>query len=200
MKHKIIDGSLENVKTDENAEAVDGVETIEEMEVKTWYFAVGFLIVVIIIVIFALNVNGRDVSVAEKLLGNPEIVLSDPVIRPGIEDKEVVDYKTRYSDYSERDIQEEIHEMANNLVIAKYKIGFKKISKSKLDKLCDVIKNGEYVHAEDYLDILNRWREGDFSKADEDHNLVWSMLGGEIGKAEGVDWTNLPKWTGGAKQ
>jgi hypothetical protein len=36
------------------------------------------------------------------------------------------------------------------------------------------------------LDILNRWAEGDFSRADKDHNAIWNVQGGTIGEATGV--------------
>ncbi|WP_170158499.1 DUF6241 domain-containing protein [Aquisalibacillus elongatus] len=42
------------------------------------------------------------------------------------------------------------------------------------------------THDQVYLAILNRWENGDFSKADRDHNTIWELQGGTVGRASGV--------------
>jgi hypothetical protein len=37
-----------------------------------------------------------------------------------------------------------------------------------------------------YLRILNKWRDNDFSQADYDHNSVWSIQSGTVGRATGI--------------
>ncbi len=37
-----------------------------------------------------------------------------------------------------------------------------------------------------YRDILERWADGDFSRVDQDHNAIWNMQNGTIGKATGI--------------
>ncbi|WP_268872885.1 DUF6241 domain-containing protein [Neobacillus fumarioli] len=37
-----------------------------------------------------------------------------------------------------------------------------------------------------YKDILERWAAGDFSQIDKDHNTIWDLQGGTIGKATGM--------------
>ena len=44
----------------------------------------------------------------------------------------------------------------------------------------------ELVEAEVYADITIRWKNEDFSQADQDHNSVWKLLDAEIGKATGL--------------
>ncbi|WP_408640759.1 DUF6241 domain-containing protein [Salipaludibacillus keqinensis] len=34
--------------------------------------------------------------------------------------------------------------------------------------------------------MLERWEEGDFSQADDDHNAIWRLQGGTKGYAEGL--------------
>lgn len=96
--------------------------------------------------------------------------------------------------FSEVDMQSRIHVMANSIVLADRKYGELTITMDRIDQLLDQLDKNEYKHEDTYLSILNRWKAGDFSLADKDHNAVWKLLGGEIGKAYGVDWDTLPGW------
>ena len=45
---------------------------------------------------------------------------------------------------------------------------------------------GCYTNSSLYLDILNSWRENDFSSAVSDCNSIWKIQGGTVGKAQGL--------------
>jgi len=96
--------------------------------------------------------------------------------------------------HSETEIQNTIHQMANSIVIATEKWGEIKITQKKIDKLIIEIEESNYRNKETYLDILNRWKDGDFTRAMYDHNEVWHMLNGSVGEATGVDWNEVPDW------
>lgn len=36
------------------------------------------------------------------------------------------------------------------------------------------------------LEILNRWKKGDFSAVDRDHNIIWNIQDGSVGEAKGI--------------
>lgn len=44
----------------------------------------------------------------------------------------------------------------------------------------------ELENEKEYRDILERWAKGDFSRVDDDHNIVWELQGGNYGKAIGI--------------
>lgn len=91
-------------------------------------------------------------------------------------------------DMKEYAVQDAIHFMSHQKVKANEKWGSLQLTEERVDRLIDIIEKnqGKYKHAQLYLDILYRWKDGDFTKADEDHNAIWDLKGGTIGKATGV--------------
>ena len=102
----------------------------------------------------------------------------------GREDKDLVSI---YSD---------IHHMSHNVVIADEKWGYRDLTLENIDKLNTELDGieGQDAIKEDLYEILERWENGDFSRAHHDHNYVWRKLGGTVGKATGVNTRNLPDW------
>jgi len=96
--------------------------------------------------------------------------------------------------HSETDIQNTIHQMANSVIIANEKWGEIKITQKKIEELIIEIEESDFSYKDTYLDILNRWKNGDFTRAMYDHNEVWHMLNGSVGEATGVDWDAVPDW------
>lgn len=87
----------------------------------------------------------------------------------------------------EQRIQQIIHEMSHQKVKAKQKWGAILITQDRVGELIEVTESSEnWEHREVYLDILYRWYDGDFSQADKDHNAIWKLQGGTIGKASGL--------------
>ncbi|GAA0466357.1 DUF6241 domain-containing protein [Alkalibacillus silvisoli] len=86
-------------------------------------------------------------------------------------------------------VRDYIHKMSHQKVEASVKRGFYLITDERIEWLIQGIERSQDELGEDagvYLDILTRFKEGDFSRADEDHNTIWRMQNGEIGKATGV--------------
>ncbi|MNG36070.1 hypothetical protein D3C84_1229830 [compost metagenome] len=44
----------------------------------------------------------------------------------------------------------------------------------------------EYENADIYLSILNSWDKGDFDYVVMNHNAIWELQGGTVGKANGI--------------
>ena len=58
-------------------------------------------------------------------------------------------------------------------------------TQERIDRLLVVVKENRenYKNASLYEEILTRWQAGDFSKAVSDHNAIWALQSGEVGKA-----------------
>lgn len=109
----------------------------------------------------------------------------------GINDLEGAELVDRWVDgqwWNEIDVQDTIHKMSHQKVIASMKRGSIEITKTRLENLSKAIEQNR-----DHLDnygvyraIVDKWIKGDFKKADQDHNAIWEMQDGEIGQATGV--------------
>lgn len=89
---------------------------------------------------------------------------------------------------TEDEVQKKIHHMSHQKVRAEHKWNNLQITQERIERLLEVVEHNKdkYTHYELYNDILVRWKNGDFSKADKDHNSVWELQGGTIGKAVGL--------------
>ncbi|MFH5837237.1 DUF6241 domain-containing protein [Proteiniclasticum sp. C24MP] len=90
----------------------------------------------------------------------------------------------------------DIHHMSHNVVIAEDKWGYKDLTLENIDQLLIKVEefNGRDEIKEEVFDILQRWKNGDFSRAHNNHSYVWIKLGGTVGKATGVNTMTLPDW------
>jgi hypothetical protein len=82
--------------------------------------------------------------------------------------------------------QEYIHGMSHQKVKAPEKWGFYQINSERIDWLLEGLDKSELISRNLYREILEKWANGDFSSADDDHNAIWELQGGTIGKATGV--------------
>lgn len=89
---------------------------------------------------------------------------------------------------TEDEMMETIHKMSHQKVIASQKWGAIPLTPERVKRLLEVVQHNEtkYKHASTYKDILERWAAGDFSQIDKDHNTIWDLQGGTIGKATGI--------------
>lgn len=65
-------------------------------------------------------------------------------------------------------------------------MGTIEITDERIDKLIANVNNCsgfDYATKNMLLEILYRWKDGDFSQIVEDHNFIWERLGGTVGKA-----------------
>lgn len=95
--------------------------------------------------------------------------------------------KTDLSNYQvktkESAVIDRMHKMSHQKVAAAEKWGTIFMDPIKVKKLKTIVEHSNYNNKNELLAILNRWYEGDFSKAVEDHNFLWAIEGGENGKA-----------------
>lgn len=95
-------------------------------------------------------------------------------------------FKDGMDTISEDQLQKYLHGMSHQKVEAKDKWSHYEITEERILYLIKHIEKVDYEHSDLYLDILSRWLKNDFSRADKDHNAIWSLQGGTVGKATGI--------------
>lgn len=93
-------------------------------------------------------------------------------------------------------IFETIHRMANEVVIADKKWGRIGMNEKNINTVTVQVLASDMAKERkmELLRILGLWKQGDFRGAHHDHNYVWELLGGTVGKATGVDTTFVADW------
>ena len=90
----------------------------------------------------------------------------------------------------EQDIVKEIHLMSNSLIQAgdKQIWGQEEVNKTSIEKVLSMLDQVP-VNARTKMlrEIVVRWKQGDFSQIVNDHNYVWSQLGGTVGWASSAN-------------
>ena len=91
-----------------------------------------------------------------------------------------------YESMSEVELLQEVHGMTHQKVKAEQKWGSSEVTRDKVIKLNEVVKNKEFKNnriRSMLLKILEPWTNGDFSNALTAHNDIWEYKDGTIGKA-----------------
>jgi hypothetical protein len=83
-------------------------------------------------------------------------------------------------------MQNTIHFMSHQKVKAEEKWGSVPLTEQRIDRLLAILEAKKFKHERIYRDILMRWKEGDFSQVDRDHNAIWDLQDGTVGKATGI--------------
>lgn len=90
--------------------------------------------------------------------------------------------------WDDQKVAQTIHAMSHQKVEADQKWTSIEMTEERIVTLSNIVEqNKNYLENYDtFTAILDRWSEGDFSQADQDHNDVWYILDGTIGKATGI--------------
>ncbi|MGE8037548.1 hypothetical protein B1B04_22630 [Lysinibacillus sp. KCTC 33748] len=103
-----------------------------------------------------------------------------------LESKTVTKEELLYPDnLIENKVNEAIHSMSHQKVEAKVKWGHEQITQEKVDRLLEISQKSNYKYKELYISILERWSEGDFSNAVDEHNSIWQLQGGDESRNSG---------------
>lgn len=82
--------------------------------------------------------------------------------------------------------QEYIHGMSHQKVEASKKWGFYEIHPGRITWLLEGLDKVELNKENIYRDILGKWKNDNFSSVDDDHNTIWSLQNGTVGRATGI--------------
>lgn len=129
------------------------------------------------------EMNKGSVSIKETTVENVE----DGGTIIEIEEKEAIPVEQEYQmDMSEYSVQDAIHGMSHQKIEAEKKWGFVPLTAERVERLIKVVETNPYEHDTLYLSILNRWKNNDFSQVDSDHNAIWDLQNGNVGRATGI--------------
>ncbi|WP_179292628.1 DUF6241 domain-containing protein [Bacillus sp. 7884-1] len=88
---------------------------------------------------------------------------------------------------SEKDIIEILHNMTHQKVRSEEKWGFVQMTEVNLLAMKEVLqKNPGFNQNIDLLGIVTDWLNNDFSNIVAEHNEIWKMKNGTVGKAYGI--------------
>ena len=154
---------------------------------KTWIIASVILIAVSVGLIFGVY-NMLDSGNAQKTVSSSKQESSK-----ANETKEQsmkiggISYDLKLSDTpEEHEVIEVMHHMSHQKVKADDKWGAKPMIPDTINEIYDIISKSDFPRKEELLAIAERWKNGDFSRADDDHNYFWDYQNGTIGKAYGL--------------
>jgi hypothetical protein len=132
------------------------------------------------------NAQAEEIEVTGTGFGSETITVNDDV-----EVIEIGGYDVDQT-WSDDMVQKLIHWMSHDKVIADQKRGDVDMTTLNIQTMSQIIdENKDNLENYDvYRYIMDKWIAGDFSTADDDHNVIWEMQGGEVGQATGVmDYT-----------
>ena len=153
------------------------------------------------LLIFAAIVVAISVVISQYVLTTVETKISkEPVVIEGTIDVtsgettlEIMEIEAEETieemyplDMTEAAVQNVLHGMVHQKVEAKEKWSFTPMTQPRIERMIEVVEASDHQNGELYLEILNRWVVGDFSRAVYDHNAIWKLQGGTIGKATGL--------------
>ncbi|QFF99359.1 hypothetical protein PB01_11285 [Psychrobacillus glaciei] len=97
--------------------------------------------------------------------------------------KMIDEWKSRNEPFVDNLVEDVIQQMAHQKIIAGEKEGSIIITPERIDILIQMVEENKdkYEHYETYLDILKRWKKGDFSTVDNDHNVLMRIQGSKTG-------------------
>jgi hypothetical protein len=124
----------------------------------------------------------ENVTVKEKISSDGERIIE-------VFDQKNVNFESEFPfNMGEVDVQQAIHNMSHQKVIADQKWGALPLTTKRVKRLIQVVEvnKKEYEHSDLYISILTDWAEGNFKYVDLDHNAVWRLLDGTIGEASGI--------------
>ncbi|MCP3764571.1 DUF6241 domain-containing protein [Domibacillus sp. A3M-37] len=79
-----------------------------------------------------------------------------------------------------------MHKMTHQKVIADDKWGAIPMTKSTIQEVYDIVDGTDIALKQELLTILTAWKEGRFDNIVQDHNYLWKIAGGDLGKAYGI--------------
>ena len=97
--------------------------------------------------------------------------------------KRIDEWKSGDEPFIDNLMQEVIQQMSHQKIIADEKESSIMITPKRIETLMQIVEENKdgYEHSDKYLDILNRWKQGDFKSVDKDHNDMWFIQGTKEG-------------------
>jgi Family of unknown function (DUF6241) len=79
-----------------------------------------------------------------------------------------------------------MHKMTHQKIKSDKKWGAIPMNDKNIKEIKDAIENNDYAKGPSLMRIITKWEEGDFNSIAQDHNSLWEMQGGTVGRAYGT--------------
>ncbi|MCM3088656.1 DUF6241 domain-containing protein [Bhargavaea ginsengi] len=90
----------------------------------------------------------------------------------------------------EEKILDIMHQMTHQKIVAKQKWGAIPMTTRNIEQIESIVSSSKKIHSpqvkKQLIRIIAKWENGNFSEADEDHNYIWKLQKGTLGKARGL--------------
>jgi predicted RND superfamily exporter protein len=87
-----------------------------------------------------------------------------------------------------------MHQMTHQKIQANEKWGAIPMIQENIDQVYEIIEANDFQEKDILLPIISRWKDGNFNRVDKDHNAIWKLQGGSIGKAYGIMSEEEERW------
>ena len=87
-----------------------------------------------------------------------------------------------------------MHQMTHQKIQATEKWRATPMIQENIVAVHDIIEANDYEQKDMLLQIVKKWKSGDFSSVDKDHNAIWRLQGGTIGEAYGIMSEEEERW------
>jgi len=84
---------------------------------------------------------------------------------------------------NESAVIKDMHDMTHQKVQAEFKEGAIEMTPAHVNTVYRIVNKSTFTHREELLAILSKWKQKEFNEIVEDHNFLWKIQGGKIGKA-----------------
>lgn len=152
--------------------------------------SIGILLALLIPVILYLSLSHNNKEAEAEADQPKELFIEDDYSSDPTEEIEGVDKNVFITEESSDDsFLETMHKMTHQKVIASDKWGAIQMTPESIDLVLEAAKKKTWTSpsiGKEMISMLERWKNNDFSKIDEDHNLIWSFQGGTVGYATGI--------------
>lgn len=159
---------------------------------KIVWSAIGLIVVMVgIFVILVYTDSSQSADKTNKERRGTEVRAAstseeEEVVKVDTEAPNPFGKNSTQEELTDEDYRNYLHKMSHQKVIADEKWGFYEITSERIDWLWQGLDKADLKNKNVYREILERWREDDFSKVDQDHNAIWQLQGGTIGEATGI--------------
>jgi hypothetical protein len=162
---------------------------MKSKKLKSTFVGIGIITFFITLSFLVGYIENDTLAFGKAVYEEPIPTSAQPILETKkYKDTVWLDYSGNVNKYR---LTSSIHEMCNSIVVADLNARWDagKITQDEIDRVYDTAYALD-INDKDragFIAIAERWKKHDFSKAVEDHNFVWGMLGGSIGKATEIN-------------
>jgi hypothetical protein len=164
-----------------------GVDKIKILKTNMKWLIIVVLPLIIIMLVYYIAAVEPESDGVHKLI-NPLNEEVEPGVQMNFQENIATIEEDFPMDMSELAVQNAIHHMSHQKVEADKKWGVLPLTEERVDRLLEVVQHNrnDYKHGSVYEEILLKWQNKNFTRVDDDHNTIWELQDGSVGRATGI--------------